>query len=43
MKVYVHDFGITLAGKGWEILQKLKDYNKDFVTVADGVQNTAQK
>ena len=31
MKVYVHDKGIILVGKGWEVLQKLKEYNKDYL------------
>jgi hypothetical protein len=43
MKVYVHDKGIILVGKGWEVLQKLKEYNKSYVTVSEWVQNTAQK
>ncbi|ETI69832.1 Z-ring formation inhibitor MciZ [Neobacillus vireti] len=43
MKVYVHEKGIILVGKGWEILQKLKEYNKDYVFVADWVQNVTEK
>jgi len=37
MKVYVHDKGMILVGKGWEVLQKLKEYNKNFELVADWV------
>jgi len=43
LKIYVHKKGIILVGKGWEVLQKLKDYNKDYVTVSDWIQNVAQK
>jgi Mother cell inhibitor of FtsZ len=43
MKVYVHDKGIILVGKSWEILQKLKEYNKHYTTVAEWVENVSQK
>ena len=43
MKLVVHEKGIILVGKGWEILQKLKQYNKDYVYVSDWVQNIIQK
>ncbi|MFJ5715653.1 Z-ring formation inhibitor MciZ [Neobacillus sp. NPDC093127] len=43
MKVYVHEKGIILVGKGWEMLQKLKEYNKDYVFVTDWVQNVTEK
>jgi hypothetical protein len=43
MKLFVHEKGIVLVGKGWEVLQKLKEYNKDYLNVADWVQNVKQK
>jgi hypothetical protein len=43
MKVYVHGKGIVLVGKGWEVLQKLKEYNKDYATVSEWVQNIVKK
>ncbi|MEH7111787.1 Z-ring formation inhibitor MciZ [Neobacillus niacini] len=43
MKVYVHEKGITLVGKGWEIIQKLKEYNKDYSTVSEWVEKVAPK
>jgi hypothetical protein len=43
MKVYVHEKGIILVGKGWEILKKLKDYNKEYKTVSDWVENISPK
>ncbi|MEH7273430.1 Z-ring formation inhibitor MciZ [Neobacillus vireti] len=43
MKVYVHDKGIILVGKGWEIIQKLKEYNKNYSTVAEWVENVSAK
>jgi hypothetical protein len=39
MKVYVHNKGITLVGKGWEVVQKLKEYNKYYSSVSDWLQN----
>ncbi|WML40443.1 Z-ring formation inhibitor MciZ [Neobacillus sp. OS1-2] len=43
MKVIVHEKGITLVGKGWEILQKLKEYNKEYASVSDWIQHVTQK
>ncbi|MED1468129.1 Z-ring formation inhibitor MciZ [Bacillus salipaludis] len=43
MKVYVHEKGVLLVGKGWEVLQKLKEYNKDYVYVSDWVKDVSQK
>ncbi|WP_160721488.1 Z-ring formation inhibitor MciZ [Bacillus sp. USDA818B3_A] len=43
MKVYIHEDGITLVGKAWEIIQKLKEYQKDYVLVTDWVQDISQK
>lgn len=42
MKLIVHEKGIVLVGKGWEVLQKLKEYHKDYVHVSDWVQNVNQ-
>ncbi|MCQ6273804.1 Z-ring formation inhibitor MciZ [Bacillus sp. V3B] len=39
MKIYVHDKGVTLSGKAWEIKQKLKEYRKDYRLVSDLVKN----
>lgn len=35
MKIYVHDKGIVLVGKGWEVLQKLKEYSKYYSFVSE--------
>ncbi|MCM3766486.1 Z-ring formation inhibitor MciZ [Neobacillus niacini] len=43
MKVYVHEKGIVLVGKGWEVLQKLKEYNRKFETVSDWTANITKK
>ncbi|MEH7306210.1 Z-ring formation inhibitor MciZ [Neobacillus drentensis] len=43
MKVYVHKKGIILVGKGWEVLQKLKEYNKDSLTVSEWVEKVYKK
>ena len=38
MKIYVHDKGVILSGKAWEIRQKLKEYGKShFQFVSDWV------
>ncbi|WP_428909002.1 Z-ring formation inhibitor MciZ [Niallia sp. Krafla_26] len=38
MKIYVHEKGITLTGKAWEVRQKLKEYRKSFELVSDWVE-----
>jgi hypothetical protein len=43
MKVYVHEKGIILVGKGWEVIQKLKEYNKDYLTVSEWIDQVKQK
>jgi hypothetical protein len=43
MKVYVHNQGIILVGKGWEVVQKLKEYNRYYSSVSDWIQNIAKK
>ncbi|MFK9093165.1 Z-ring formation inhibitor MciZ [Bacillus salipaludis] len=43
MKVVVHEKGIILVGKGWEILQKLKEYNREYVSVSEWITNVTQK
>lgn len=37
MKIYLHEQGVVLAGKGWEIVEKLKEYQKLYSTVAEWV------
>ncbi|PLS15375.1 Z-ring formation inhibitor MciZ [Bacillus sp. M6-12] len=39
MKVYVLDKGIVLAGKGWEIQQKLKEFRRKYVLVGDWIND----
>ncbi|PLS01651.1 Z-ring formation inhibitor MciZ [Neobacillus cucumis] len=43
MKMYIHEQGITLVGKAWEIVQKLKEYNKEYGLVTNWVQDVSQK
>ena len=43
MKIYTHEQGITLVGKAWEILQKLKEYNKEYALVNEWVRDISQK
>lgn len=40
MKIYLHEQGVVLAGKGWEVVQKLKEYQKHFSTVSEWVSQT---
>ena len=39
MKIYVHEKGVMLSGKAWEIVQKLKQYERDFRLVSDWIEN----
>lgn len=43
MKVFVHEKGVILVGKAWEIRQKLFNYQRQFETVADWVNFSKQK
>jgi hypothetical protein len=42
MKVYVHEKGIIMVGKQWEIRQKLIEYQKQFETVKAWLESTNQ-
>ena len=39
MNIYVHEKGIILTGKAWEIRQKLKEYANHFHFVSDWVES----
>lgn len=39
MKVYVHNRGIILTGKSWEVREKLKQYSRQYVLVKDWVES----
>jgi hypothetical protein len=43
MKVYVHEKGITLTGKAWEIKRKLAEYARHFETVKAWIDVTNNK
>lgn len=43
MKLYVHDKGVILVGKAWEIRQKLKEYNQHYHLLYDWVQNVQKQ
>jgi hypothetical protein len=43
MKVYTHKQGITLVGKAWEIMKKLKEYNKDYIFISEWIKDVSQK
>lgn len=43
MKVYVHEKGFTIAGKGWEVVQKLKEYNELYYSVSEWIQAVSAK
>jgi len=38
MNIYLHEKGIILTGKAWEIRQKLKEYANHFHLVSDWVE-----
>ncbi|MDF2037270.1 Z-ring formation inhibitor MciZ [Cytobacillus oceanisediminis] len=39
MKVYVHNRGIILTGKAWEVREKLKQYSRQYVLVKDWIES----
>lgn len=43
MKVYVHNKGVILVGKAWEIKQKLIEYQRHFEMVKDWVDVLKKK
>lgn len=38
MKIYVHDNGVTLVGKAWEIKRKLREYRQEHILVKDWIK-----
>jgi len=43
MKVYVHEKGVILVGKAWQIRAKLKEYRKEFALLKDWVDTKGPK
>ncbi|MBP2240756.1 hypothetical protein J2Z40_001315 [Cytobacillus eiseniae] len=43
MRIYVHEKGIVLVGKAWEIRAKLKEYSKDHHLLKDWVHSCSKK
>lgn len=39
MKIYVHEKGIIMAGKVWEIRTKLKEYRKEYRLVKEWIED----
>ncbi|WP_163101073.1 Z-ring formation inhibitor MciZ [Peribacillus alkalitolerans] len=42
MKIYVHEKGITLSGKAWEIKHKLKEYSQQYQYVQQWIDGISQ-
>jgi hypothetical protein len=42
MNIYVHEKGILLAGKAWEIRKKLKEYAEDYQFISDWVESYSE-
>ncbi|WP_108670924.1 Z-ring formation inhibitor MciZ [Peribacillus acanthi] len=42
MKIYVHEKGVTLTGKAWEIKRKLKEYGQHYEFVQQWVNGISQ-
>lgn len=38
MKIYMHENGVTLVGKAWEIREKLKEYNRRYKLLAEWLE-----
>lgn len=43
MKVYVHEKGIILVGKAWEVRNKLRENLQHYVTLKDWTQSISSK
>ena len=39
MNIYVHEKGIILTGKAWEVVHKLKEYANHYPYVTDWVES----
>ncbi|NEU30815.1 Z-ring formation inhibitor MciZ [bacterium LRH843] len=39
MKIYIHEHGVLMAGKAWEINAKLKEAKKSFQSVEEWVHS----
>lgn len=42
MKIYVHDKGFVLVGKGWEIKRKLAEYRRRYELLQDWVEDSSR-
>ena len=42
MKIFVHDHGVIIFGKAWEIREKLKVYRKHYQFLSEWVENSSQ-
>ena len=42
MKIFVHDHGVIISGKAWEIREKLKEYGNHYQFLSDWVENSSQ-
>ena len=42
MKIFVHDHGVIISGKAWEIREKLKEYGKHYQFLSEWVENSGQ-
>lgn len=43
MKLYVHEKGITMTGKAWEIREKLKEYSQHYYYLQEWIENIHKK
>lgn len=37
MKIHVHEKGILIVGKAWEVREKLKEYSKNYYLLKDWI------
>ncbi len=42
MKIYIHDHGVIISGKAWEVRQKLKEYGREYQFLSDWIENHKQ-
>lgn len=43
MKVYAYTKRVVIVGKGWEVIQKLKEYSNHYLYVSDWIESNSNK
>lgn len=43
MKIYVHDKGMVMVGKAWEIRQKLLEYRRHYQLLKEWIEDVEKR